>query len=54
MGIEDAVRRLVDQAAMDQARADSWLGELRSRDTNQAYLSMILGYTVAGQRVAAS
>jgi len=52
LGIEDAVQRLVDQATIDQATADSWLGELRNRDMNQVYLSMILGYTVAGQKVA--
>jgi len=54
LGIEDTVQRLVDPAAIDQATADSWLGELRSWDTNQAYLSMILGYTVAGRKAAAS
>ncbi len=52
LGIEDAVQRLLDQAAIDQAAAEAWLGELKHRDRDTAYLSMILGFTVAGRKIA--
>jgi ubiquinone/menaquinone biosynthesis C-methylase UbiE len=52
LGIEDAVQRLIDQAAIDQAAAELWLGELKHRDSDTAYLSMILGFTVAGRKIA--
>lgn len=54
LGIEDAVQRLVDQATIDRATAESWLGELKHRDANRAYLSMILGFIVVGQKMTAS
>jgi ubiquinone/menaquinone biosynthesis C-methylase UbiE len=52
LGIEDAVQRLLDQAAINQATAELWLGELKQRDSDTAYLSMILGFTVAGRKLA--
>jgi ubiquinone/menaquinone biosynthesis C-methylase UbiE len=52
LGIEDAVKRLTDDAAIDQAAAEAWLGELKRRDRDTAYLSMILGFTVAGRKPA--
>jgi hypothetical protein len=52
LGIESAVQGLVDQEAVDQAAADLWLGDLKQRDKDSAYLSMILGFTVAGRKVA--
>jgi ubiquinone/menaquinone biosynthesis C-methylase UbiE len=52
LGIEDAVQRLLDQAAIDQPTAELWLGELKQRDRDTAYLSMILGFTVAGRKIA--
>ena len=52
LGIESAVQGLVDQGAVDQAAADLWLGDLKQRAKDSAYLSMILGFTVAGRKVA--
>lgn len=52
LGIESAVQGLADQGAIDQASADLWLGELKQREKGSAYLSMILGFTVAGRKVA--
>lgn len=52
LGIESAVQGLVDQGAVDQVAADLWLGDLKQRDKDSAYLSMILGFTVAGRKVA--
>ena len=50
LGIEDAVHRLVQQAAIDLAAATAWLEELKQRNQRKAYLSMITGFTVAGQK----
>jgi hypothetical protein len=52
LGIEEAVQRLIDQAAIDQAAAEAWLGELKHRASDTAYLSMILGFTVVGRKIA--
>ena len=50
LGIEDALNRLVEQATIDAATAAGWLDELKQRDQNKAYLSLITGFTVVGQK----
>ena len=50
LGIEDALNRLVEQATIDAATAAGWLDDLKQRDQNKAYLSMITGFTVVGQK----